>query len=47
MLAQGLPVSDKAIDDVSVVHVHNQNSVELFPIILAQLGAYLYVVFVQ
>ena len=37
--AGGSPVSDKAVNDVSVVNVNNEHSVELLSVILAQLGS--------
>ena len=37
----GLPVSDKAVNDVSVVHIDNENGIELLTIVSAQLGSHL------
>jgi len=33
------PVSDKTVNDVSVVYIHNEHSVELLSVILAQRGS--------
>ncbi len=39
---RGLPVPHKSINDVSIVHVHNEHTVELLTIVLTQLRANLY-----
>ena len=39
---RGLPVPHKSINDVPVVHIHNEHTVELLTIVLTQLRANLY-----